>query len=113
MFFRIRNKRNYQKWKESARFLVFKKVEDFNRIYGFTYNRIFIRNQKTRWGSCSSNKNLGYNYKIIFLPEPCADYLIVHELCHLGEFNHSSRFWELVAHTVPDYKEKRKLLRRF
>ena len=102
----------YQKLKEAAREFTRLRVTRFNRLYNFSYNKIFIRNQKTRWGSCSSQKNLNYNYRIIKLPPNLADYIIVHELCHLQELNHSQNFWNLVAYTVPDYKELRREFRR-
>ena len=102
---------DYSKYKEQARALVTQKVADFGQIYGLSYNRIFIRNQKTRWGSCSSKKNLNYNFRIALLPERLVDYIIVHELCHLQELNHSPRFWALVEQEIPYYKEARKELR--
>ncbi|NQV13510.1 MAG: M48 family metallopeptidase [Parcubacteria group bacterium] len=102
---------DYLKYKEQARALVIQKVVDFSQIYGLEYNRIFIRNQKTRWGSCSARKNLNYNFRLALLPERLVDYIIVHELCHLKELNHSSRFWALVGQEIPYYKEARKELR--
>ncbi len=105
------NARDYLQLKEVALKLAQEKVAVFNQQYNLTYRRISIRNQKTRWGSCSRAGNLNYNYKITLLPERLADYIIVHELCHLQEFNHSRRFWDLVAQTVPDYKQRRKEIR--
>ena len=75
------------------------------------YQKITIKNTKTRWGSCSSSGALSFHYKILFLPPNLAEYLIIHELCHLKEMNHSSRFWLLVSLACPSYQEKRKLLR--
>ena len=98
--------------REQARILVENRISFFNKIYNFEINRVFVKNQKTRWGSCSSNKNLNFNYKIIFLKPALADYLIVHELCHLKEFNHSEKFWNLVEKTIPDYKNINRELRR-
>jgi len=95
----------YLKLKEHAREMVAKRLEKFNAIYGFKYKGVAIRNQKTRWGSCSSKGNLNFNYKILLLPQRHADYIIVHELCHLKEFNHSKRFWSLVAQTIPEYEK--------
>lgn len=83
----------------------------FNAKYGYKWNAITVRQQKTRWGSCSRKGNLNFNYKIALLPEHLADYIVVHELCHLGEFNHSDKFWALVSRTIPDYKERRKELK--
>jgi predicted metal-dependent hydrolase len=94
----------YKKYKEQARVLVHARLEHFNTFYNFPYNKVFIKNPKTRWGSCSSRGNLNFSYKILFLNPAAQDYLIIHELCHLKEFNHSSRFWALVALHSPDYK---------
>jgi len=106
------DKLKYQKYKTEARFLVLNKLEKYNQVYNFKYNRVSIRDQRTRWGSCSKKGNLNFNYKIAFLPEELADYIIVHELCHLKEFNHSSRFWDLVARAFPNYLELRRTLRK-
>ena len=65
--------------------------------------RITIREQKTRWGSCSRKANLNFNWKLIRAPQEALDYVVIHELCHLYEFNHSPRFWRLVASVQPDY----------
>ncbi len=101
----------YIKYKKDAYDLVKKRLDYFNQIYNFKFNRIFIKNQKTRWGSCSRLGNLNFNYRIIFLPPDLRDYVIVHELCHLKEFNHSTNFWKLVAKTIPTYKQMRKKLK--
>jgi len=92
----------YLKYKNSALDLVKEKVECFSNIHGYRYNRINIKNQKTRWGSCSKKGNLNFNYKILFLPEKIQDYIIVHELCHLKEFNHSKKFWNFVEKVRPE-----------
>ncbi len=78
---------------------------------GVTYGRITIRNQKTRWGSCSSRGNLNFNCCLMRAPEEILDYVIVHELCHRIEMNHSQRFWECVEAILPDYRERRKWLK--
>lgn len=102
---------DYLKNKDNAFDLVNERVKHYNKIYGFAFNKIFIKNQKTRWGSCSCKQNLNLNYKIIFLPEKHQDYIIVHEMCHLREFNHSRRFWALVEKALPNYLEIKKELR--
>ncbi len=104
----------YIKYKEEARQKVLEKLvkyRDFylSRLDGaynlnlLNYKRVTIRDQKSRWGSCSSKGNLNFNYRLILLPEYMMHYVIVHELCHLLEMNHSQRFWVLVSLTIPDY----------
>lgn len=105
-------KNDFKKYKDSALALCEKKVKHHNLHYKLTYNTINIRNQESRWGSCSSKKNLNFNYKILFLPEDLQDYLIVHELCHLREMNHSRAFWAAIAETIPNYKELNRKLKQ-
>lgn len=97
--------------KKAVRPIVHAKLMQFNEYYNFTYHRVSIRNQKSRWGSCSSEGNLNFNCKLLCLPSELQDYVIVHELCHLKEMNHSKDFWYLVSHTIPQYKEVRKKLK--
>ena len=73
--------------------------------------RVAIREQKSRWGSCSRKGNLNFNWKLIMAPPQALDYVVVHELCHLHEFNHSPRFWALVAAQMPDYEVWKKWLK--
>lgn len=80
-------------------------------VVGVDYGRISIRHQKTRWGSCSSKGNLNFNCLLMLAPEEVRDYVVVHELCHRKEMNHSRRFWTEVAKVVPDYKEKERWLK--
>jgi hypothetical protein len=103
---------HYQKHKEFAREIICARVAYWNEQYQFTYKRIAIKNQRRCWGSCSEHGNLNFNYKIIFLPEELMDYVIVHELCHIAELNHSKVFWSHVAKAVPDYRGKRVHLRK-
>ena len=103
--------KHYTEHKEIARSHILKRLEYWNAVYGFTYNRVSIRNTKTCWGSCTSLKNLNFSYKVFFLPEHLQDYIIVHELCHLSELNHGPRFWELVAQQIPDHAQRRRELR--
>ena len=104
------SKKDFETYKASALVLATKRIEYFNLRYGFTYKKITIRNQKTRWGSCSRTGALSFNYKIALLPAHLADYIIVHELCHRGEMNHSQRFWNLVAITIPNCMQVRREL---
>jgi len=94
------SREHYLKYKEIARILCEEKCEFWAEKMGVKYNRIAIKSMKTKWGSCSSKKNLNFNYKILFLSEKDRDYLIVHELSHLVHMNHSSRFWDLVCETL-------------
>lgn len=106
-------RRDYLKHRERARSFVHSRLGMFNSVYALNYNRVSIKNLKASWGSCSELNNLNFNYKLIHLPEPLAEYIVVHELCHLAEFNHSKKYWTLVARTIPDHKERRKALRKY
>ena len=108
-----KNRSAYLKHKEAARVLVHERITYFNNLYQFEYGRVAIRDQRSRWGSCSRKGNLNFNYRIALLPPQLADYIVVHELCHLREFNHSKHFWNLVARAVPDYAAKRKALHAY
>jgi predicted metal-dependent hydrolase len=79
--------------------------------FGFTVNKVFIRGQKTRWGSCSSKGNLSFNYMLMKYRKEVIDYVIIHELCHLREMNHSGKFWFLVEKFCPDYNILKKELK--
>ena len=105
-------KRDYKKYREQAREFVQAKVEKINKLYKFSFEKISIKNHKTRWGSCSKKRNLNFNYKIIFLPERLAEYIVAHELCHLKEFSHSQKFWNLVALSMPDPRKYVKELQK-
>ncbi len=87
------------------------KVAHFAKIIGVAYGRITIRNQKTLWGSCSTKGNLNFNYMLAALPDEVVDYVVVHELCHRKEMNHSPKFWAEVEKVVPDCKRIRKWLK--
>ncbi len=102
--------KRYKLHKEAARILVHERLMHFNQHYKFTYNKVAIRNQRSRWGSCSPKGNLNFNYKLLDIPRHLADAVIVHELCHLKEMNHSKAFWALVAQTIPDHKARRHTL---
>jgi len=104
-------RRDYLKHKNEVCELAKAKAAHFGRIYGFKFKRISIKNQKTRWGSCSKKGNLNFNFKLLFLPARLQDYIIVHELCHLRELNHSRNFWRLVAQTFPQWRALKKELR--
>ena len=79
------------------------RVEHYARLMGVQYNRITLRCQKTRWGSCSAKKNLNFNILLMLTPPEVIDSVVVHELCHLREMNHGPRFYELIYHFYPQY----------
>jgi len=98
-------------YKAQAKKIIRERLKHFNQSYQFEYNRVSFRNQKTRWGSCSSQKNLSFNWRLILAPRDILDYVVVHELCHLKEMNHSKQFWQLVEVQIPDHKKRRKWLK--
>jgi predicted metal-dependent hydrolase len=108
------SRRDYLKYKDAAYELAVARAAYFNdKTYGLSFNRISIKNQKSRWGSCSKKGNLNFNYRIALLPPELADYIIVHELCHLKEFNHSPKFWKLVEMEVSNYRALRNQLKSY
>lgn len=109
---KIFTRKDYLKHREEARELITERVKYFNQFYKFNYGKIFIKDQKTLWGSCSAKRNLNFNYKLLFLTPEQRDYVVVHELCHLKEMNHSKRFWDLVRQTIPDRERIKRELRK-
>ena len=96
---------------EEARIIIPERVKYFAQIIGVTYGQITIRHQKTRWGSCSSKGNLNFNWKLVLLAPELLDYVVVHELAHRREMNHSKNFWKIVEAELPDYRERRRRLK--
>jgi len=82
-----------------------------NQKFGFRYGRVTIKEQKSRWGSCSRAGNLNFNWRLLMAPLPVLDYVLIHELAHLQELNHAPAFWQLVASACPDYQIQRRWLR--
>lgn len=97
-------------WIKKARERIPQRAAYFAHRMGVDYGRITIRDQKTRWGSCSSRGNLNFNWKLMLMPEAVLDYVVVHELAHRREMNHSAAFWKVVEAELPDYRERRKYL---
>ena len=101
-------------WMHSDGGKIFKeKLNDFAGQMNVHFNMVRIKNVKTIWGSCSSKKNLNFNFKLFFLPEALIDYVFVHELAHLKHMNHSKAFWSEVEKQIPDYKKRREELKRY
>ncbi len=87
------------------------RVETYAKIMGVTYGKISIRNQVSRWGSCSSKGNLNFNCLLLLCPKEVLNYVVVHELCHRKEMNHSKKFWQLVERFCPEYEQHKKWLK--
>jgi predicted metal-dependent hydrolase len=117
LFLRLKSTNNdinslLQNWyRQQAKQLLLKKAEEMSLSMGVSYSRLGIRNSKTRWGSCSPRRNINFNWHLIMAPEPVIDYVVVHELAHLLEMNHSARFWATVNKFHPDWQEHRRWLK--
>lgn len=96
---------------EAARQNLPRRVARFAPLVGVSYGRVTIRAQKSRWGSCSSKGNLNFNCLLMLCPEDVRDYVVVHELCHRKEMNHSRRFWQELARVLPEYEKQRQWLK--
>ena len=99
--------------KEKARVILVGRLKYLADGYGYSYNRVFIRNQKTRWGSCSAKNNISLNIKLVILPDELMDYVILHELVHTRKKNHSKEFWEEMDKLVENSKQLRSRLRQY
>ena len=97
--------------RKSAKKYFTKKTDEYSKIMNLEYGRITITGAKTRFGSCSSKGNISYSYRLMLYPEPAREYVVVHELSHLVEMNHSKKFYAVIEKYLPDYKERRMLLR--
>lgn len=100
-----------KRYRDAAKDYIPKRVEYYHSYTGGNYTKITIRDQKTRWGSCSSNGTLSFSFRLMMAPPRVLDYVVVHELCHLTYMNHSKEFWNMVENILPDYKEHRKWLK--
>lgn len=98
-------------YKEQARAVLAVRVDFFARKYGFEVEKIRISSARTRWGSCSAKKTLSFTWRVVMAPPEVIDYVVVHELCHLRELNHSRSFWAQVEAILPGYKSTRKWLK--
>lgn len=105
------NKLIYSWCRKKAKKVFDEMLQEQAELHGFHYQRLSIRAQKTRWGSCSYQKNINLNCKLLFMPEAVVKYVMIHELCHTIEMNHSSNFWALVKECDPNYKDHKQQLR--
>ncbi len=103
----------YRLYKEAAAELVTHHLMVLRSKLSLPSHTVTIKNHRTRWGSCSKEGRLNFNYRIALLPFELAEYIIVHEVCHLFELNHSSKFWNRVAELRPDYQVRRRRLREY
>ncbi|MGC8894764.1 MAG: M48 family metallopeptidase [candidate division WOR-3 bacterium] len=97
-------------YREEASVFLFNRVQHWAKIMRVRPGRTSVRDQRTRWGSCSSAGNISLSFRLIMVPEPMSDYVVVHELAHIKHKNHSKDFWGLVGRFIPDYKERRRWL---
>lgn len=98
-------------YKKRARNVLTAKTEYYSKIMKLKYGRITITSAKTRFGSCSSSGNISFSWRLMLKPEAAIDYVVVHELAHLVEMNHSKKFYAVIEKVLPDYKERKKLLK--
>lgn len=100
-------------YKHIANKYIKQRVSEIANKNGFEYNRLFVRDQRTKWGTCSSGRNLSFNWRLILCPEFVLDYMIIHELAHLNVMNHSARFWQTVAGLCPEYDKAKIWLKEY
>jgi len=101
----------YKWYRTQAGIIIEERVQYYSSVLGEEYGQIRIKDQKSCWGSCSGKKNLNFNWHLVLTPPEILDYVVVHELCHLRQMNHSRDFWREVERILPDYKARRKWLR--
>ena len=98
--------------RQAAEFLS-ERLEVLSKFTGMTYEKFALTNARSKWGSCSSSRQIRLNWRLIMLPDGLSDYVVIHELCHTKHMNHSAEFWTCVEYFVPDYKKRRKLLKEY
>lgn len=102
----------FKKWyRQSAAVVLNERIEHFCSITGLKFKAIRLKEQKTRWGSCSREGNLNFNWKLVMAPLWVVDYVVLHEVCHLRHLDHSNDFWNLVAFYMPEYKKAQQWLK--
>jgi predicted metal-dependent hydrolase len=111
---RRRYKQHIHEWyKQQTARIIADRLPTLARRFNVKYNKISIKNQKSRWASCSKNGNLNFNLLLVAAPSNVIDYVMIHELMHLIEFDHSHQFWQLVKEADPDYKKHREWLTNY
>ena len=101
-----------RRYRNAARAAFESRTAYYHKVTGGRYTAITVRDQKSLWGSCSSKRNLNFNWRLIMAPPQVARYVVVHEMCHLKHMNHSKEFWKEVADILPDYQEWKRWLRK-
>jgi len=100
-----------ERWyKIQAAALILEKLDRWSAKLGVNHHKVTIRGQRSRWGSCSRKGNLSFNWKLMMAPEAVIDYVVIHELAHLKQMNHSKKFWQLVAEHCPEWHDCKKWL---
>ena len=116
--FHVTNKKNYKKhiknwYLKQTSSIINERINIFSELMNVRYTKIKIKDNSSRWGSCSSKGNLNFSLYLIAFPLDIIDYVIVHELAHLKEFNHSKKFWEIISNIDHGYKEKISYLKKY
>jgi len=93
-------------YRKQARTIIVEQVNKYCKLLGVNFNRLVIKDTKTRWGSCSIKGNLNFNYNLIKMPKQILEYVVIHEVCHLKYLNHSKEYWNLVGKICPEYKDR-------
>lgn len=105
--------RYYLDFKEDTMNIITRKLNYYNKVYNFKFCEVIVKNLKNKWSFCSEDNKLVFDCRVALLPKKLVNYIVVHELCHLVEFNHSENFWNLVKKTIPDYESVNKLIANY
>jgi len=100
-------------YKKLLKALINERIQYYQHHFELSPKNISIRNQKTRWGSCSSERNMSFNYRLLMAPLEVIDYIVVHEMCHMDHMNHSKSYWKRVSEVMPDYEIHEKWLKEY